>query len=275
MLRTQGTLPIQRSPIAMWTTYQVTHWPLSRYVNFLWLSESYRQPHPVELILPTATVDMVVDLAQVDSARSVVSGVQSSAVELDTSGRLSLIGARFKPGGAFSLLGIPAVELHNCTVSLETIWGYRGELLREQLHFAKLPLERFQILEMFLTERLYSGPPLSEAVHHSVNAIDGAGEAVSVQKLALRVGMNPIRFSTLFGDHVGLTPKSYARIVRFQRAITSIGPAPHVDWASIALGCGYFDQAHFNHDFLGFCGMVPSKYLADRTEHPNHVEKTP
>jgi AraC-like DNA-binding protein len=259
----------------MWTTYQVTRRPLCSYVSFLWLSENYRQPHPVELILPTATVDMVVDLAQVDSPRSVLSGVQSRAIELDTAGRLSLIGARFKPGGAFSLLGIPAVELHNCTVSLDTIWGYRGEQLREQLHIAKLPLERFQILEVFLAERLHVGPPLSECVRHSVNAIDGAGETVSVQNLALRSGMSPIRFSTLFGDHVGLTPKSYARIVRFQRAIAAIGPATHVDWASIALGCGYFDQAHFNHDFLRFCGVAPSRYLTDRTEHPNHVVKTP
>jgi hypothetical protein len=65
---------------------------------------------------------------------------------------------------------------------------------------------------------------------------------------------------------------SWAGIVRFQRAIAAIGPATHVDWASIALGCGYFDQAHFNHDFLGFCGLAPSRYLTDRTEHPTHVD---
>jgi AraC-like DNA-binding protein len=258
----------------MWTTYQVTRTPLCSYVSFLWLSESYHQPHPVELILPTATVDMVVDLAQVDSPRSVVSGVQSRAVELDTAGRLSLIGARFKPGGAFALLGIPAVELHNCTVSLDTVWGHRAEQLREQLHLAELPLERFQILEAFLTERLDGNSPLSEVVRHSVNVIHGAGDAVSIQTLALGSGMSPTRFSTLFGEHVGLTPKSYARIVRFQRAIAAIGAATHVDFASIALGCGYFDQAHFNHDFRSFCGVAPSGYLTDRTEHPNHVVKT-
>jgi AraC-like DNA-binding protein len=258
----------------MWGTYQITRRPLSSYVNFLWLSESYSQPHPVELILPTATVDMVVDLAQVESPRSVVSGVQSRAVELDTAGRLSLIGARFRPGGASALLGIPAAELHNCTVSLETIWGHRGEQLRERLHFAKLPLQRFQILEDFLAERLYGQSPLSEVVRHSVKAIHAAGETVSVQVLALGIGMSPVRFSTLFRDQVGLTPKSYAKLVRFQRAIAAIGPATHVDWASIALGCGYFDQAHFNHDFRDFCGMAPSKYLTHRTGHPNHVVKT-
>jgi AraC-like DNA-binding protein len=258
----------------MFRTYQITRGTLAGYVNFLWLSESYSQPHPVELILPTATVDMVVDLAQVESPRSVVSGVQSRAVELDTAGPLSLIGARFKPGGASALLGIPAVELYNCRVSLETVWGYRGEQLRERLHLAKLPLRRFQILEDFLAERLYGKSSLSDVIRCSVKAIDAAGETVSVQGLALGGGMSAVRFSALFRDQVGLTPKSYAKIVRFQRAIAAIGRAAHVDWASIALSCGYFDQAHFNHDFRDFCGIAPSKYLTHRTRHPNHVVKT-
>jgi AraC-like DNA-binding protein len=257
----------------MWRTYQITRGPLASYVNFLWLSESYSQPHAVELVLPTATVDMVVDLVQVESPRSVVSGVQSRAVELDTAGPLSLIGVRFKPGGASALLGIPAAELYNCMVSLETVWGYRGEQLREKLYFAKLPLRRFQILEDFLADRLYGKSPLSDVVRHSVKAIHAAGEPVSVQGLALGGGMSAVRFSTLFRDQVGVTPKSYAKIVRFQRAIAAIGRTTHVDWASIALGCGYFDQAHFNHDFRDFCGMAPSKYLTYRTAHPNHVVK--
>jgi AraC-like DNA-binding protein len=259
---------------AMWRTYQITRGSLAGYVNFLWLSESYSQPHQLELILPTATVDMVVDLAQVESPRSVVSGVQSRAVELDTAGRLSLIGARFKPGGASALLGIPAAELYNRTVSLETVWGHRGGELREKLHLANLPLRRFQILEDFLADRLRGKSPPSDVVRRSVTAIHAAGETVSVQGLALGGGMSAVRFSTLFNGQVGLTPKSYAKIVRFQRAIAAIGRTADVDWASIALGCGYFDQAHFNHDFREFCGMAPSKYLTHRTGHPNHVVKT-
>jgi AraC-like DNA-binding protein len=216
---------------------------------------------------------VVVDLAQVESPRSVVSGVQSRATELDTAGPLSLIGARFKPGRASALLGIPAAELYNCMVSLETVWGGRGEQLREQLHFANPPLRRFQILERFLADQLDGKSPLSDVVCRSVKAIHAAVETVSVQELALDGRMSAVRFSTLFRDHVGLTPKSYAKIVRFQRAVAAIGHTTQVDWASIALSCGYFDQAHFNHDFRDFCGMAPSKYLAHRTGHPNHVVK--
>jgi AraC-like DNA-binding protein len=219
-------------------------------------------------------VDVVVDLAQVESPRSVVSGVQSRAVELDTSRPLSLIGARFKPGGACALLGTPAGELHDCRVSLETVWGYRAEQLREQLNLEKQPLRRFRILEDFLAERLYGKPPVSDVVRHSVEAIHAAAETVSVQALALGGAMSAVRFSTLFRDQVGVTPKSYAKIVRLQRAVAAIGRTSDVDWGSIALGCGYFDQAHFNHDFRNFCGMAPSQYLADRTGHPNHVVKT-
>jgi AraC-like DNA-binding protein len=258
---------------AMWRIHQVTRRPLAAFVDFLWLAEFYRQPHSLELILPTGTVDMVVDLAPSEPSRSVLSGVHTHAVELDTARALSLIGARFKPGAALSLLGIPAGELCDATVPLQSVWGSGGGRLREQLIRETQPSGRFRILENFLTAQLVGRPPVSDAVRYSLGAIHASGEAVCVQVLAQEVGLSAVRFSALFRDHVGATPKIYARIVRFRRAIAAMGRAGEVDWTSIALECGYFDQAHFNHDFKQFCGLTPGRYLEARASHPNHVVK--
>jgi len=58
---------------------------------------------------------------------------------------------------------------------------------------------------------------------------------------------------------------------RFQQALTTVHGTKQVDWTQVALDCGYYDQAHFIHDFQSFSGMTPSAYLAAATPHLNHV----
>ena len=86
-----------------------------------------------------------------------------------------------------------------------------------------------------------------------------------------QVGFSQRRFIQLFSDEVGLTPKLFCRVNRFQRVVRRLATMNEVDWAQVALDCGYYDQAHFIHDFQAFAGITPSAYLQDRTEHLNHV----
>ena len=86
-----------------------------------------------------------------------------------------------------------------------------------------------------------------------------------------QIGLSPRRFIQLFRQQVGLTPKSFCRVRRFQQALTTVHGTKQVDWTQVALDCGYYDQAHFIHDFQSFSGMTPSAYLAAATPHLNHV----
>jgi methylphosphotriester-DNA--protein-cysteine methyltransferase len=86
-----------------------------------------------------------------------------------------------------------------------------------------------------------------------------------------RIGLSQRRLIDLFHDQVGLTPKAFCRVRRFQRVLETVHRKPGVDWAQVALDGGYYDQAHFIHDFQGFSGMTPATYLARATEHLNHV----
>lgn len=64
-----------------------------------------------------------------------------------------------------------------------------------------------------------------------------------------------------------MTPKLFARVRRFQRAISLAGQAPTVNWARLAADCGYFDQSHLIRDFVAFSGLTPADYLRWRTPH--------
>jgi AraC-like DNA-binding protein len=86
-----------------------------------------------------------------------------------------------------------------------------------------------------------------------------------------KAGFSQRRFIQLFDQQVGLTPKLFFRVSRFQRAVLTVHNAGEVDWAGLALDCGYYDQAHFIHDFQAFAGITPTTYLVQRSEHLNHV----
>jgi AraC-like DNA-binding protein len=71
-------------------------------------------------------------------------------------------------------------------------------------------------------------------------------------------------FGSCFRNEVGLSPKAFCRIRRFNEVLRHIERLATIDWLDVALSCGYFDQAHFNHDFRAFAGLSPSAYLRDR-----------
>lgn len=65
-----------------------------------------------------------------------------------------------------------------------------------------------------------------------------------------------------FREQIGLTPKAYANIVRFNRAL-ELARGPKATWAEIALDCGYYDQSHLVRDFQRFAGRAPATLLCD------------
>src|SRR5947207_15725428 len=94
--------------------------PLSEFVDQIWLYSGYSVPHKQERLMPTGTMELVLDL---DSGDAVLAGVQSQAAIIETSACMNILGVHFRPGGAFPFLGVPASELHNETVLLDAIWG--------------------------------------------------------------------------------------------------------------------------------------------------------
>jgi AraC-like DNA-binding protein len=181
------------------------------------------------------------------------------------------MGVQFTAGGAWPFLGFPTGELHNQHLSLSAIWGRRADELHHQLLEARSAKARFRTLEETLLERLHEAAPQPAAVKYALAAFDRTPHDQAIGTVSETVGLSARRFIEVFGDHVGMTPKLYCRVRRFQTVLRLIGGQATVDWAQVALACGYFDQAHFNRDFRAFAGVTPTTYLLEQSEHPNHV----
>src|SRR5262249_6251326 len=104
---------------------------------------------------------------------------------------------------------------------------------------------------------LRRSPPRHGAVPVALDAFERADAAVTVRDLARRVGLSQRRFIQLFTAEVGLTPKLYGRVRRFQRARELVREATEPDWAKVAVACGFFDQSHLIRDFREFSGLSP------------------
>ncbi|HSG39750.1 MAG TPA: helix-turn-helix domain-containing protein [Thermoanaerobaculia bacterium] len=266
-----------------------SHAPVPRLAGFverLWAC-SDAPPHSRERILPSGTIELVVNLRD-DEIRvydpsdpdrckrcsgAVVSGAYSEAFVIDPLQHASIVGVHFRPGGAFPFLGVPAGELADAHIDLETLWGPLARELRERLCAAATPAERFRLLEEALLSRLPQPPERHGAVPVALDAFEPAGGAVRVREVAGRVGLSQRRFIQVFSAEVGMTPKLYSRVRRFQRARALVRQAAAPDWARVAVDCGYFDQSHLIRDFLAFSGLSPEDYLRRRSDDvlPNHV----
>jgi transcriptional regulator GlxA family with amidase domain len=131
------------------------------------------------------------------------------------------------------------------------------------LRTANDPAEKFRVLEVALLEHLNERLQLNAAVRYALQEFARRSEIPRVRGLAHEAGLSRRRFSQIFREQIGLTPKLYCRLQRFQNTLKLIASGASVDWAQLALAAGYCDQAHLAHEFHDFSQLSPSAYLAN------------
>src|SRR5829696_1056954 len=258
--------------------------PLSKFVDNFWLYEGSDAEHKIEHILPTGTLELAINLRQnellfYDAERpeicsrfsgAVVSGAHGRGFAPDTADAAFIIGVHFKPGGAFPFLGLPAGDLADTHVDLETLWGPSAGRLRERLCEARTSAERFQLLQAALLSRLCHGVEQHYAVSAALGMFGKNQAGPTVREAAKHLGLSQRRFIQVFKAEVGMTPKLFSRIQRFQQTRTFIQHHPSINWAELAVDLGYFDQSHFIREFLEFSGLSPTDYM---NRHERFVER--
>jgi AraC-like DNA-binding protein len=266
--------------------HRVPRPPLDAFIESIWVYQNDPCPHALERILPTGAAQLIVNLKEdqtrlydpesphrsVATSGSVLSGVQARFQIIDASEQEYVAGVSFKPGGTVPFMRKPAHEASNADVPLESLWGRRrAAALRDRLLESDSIDATLDALEAVLNE-MWRPPGLHPAVNFALAAFDRAPSTTTIAAVTEAIGLSAKRFIERFKIEVGLTPKRYCRVRRFQRALALANQGRPVDWTRVALDCGYFDQAHFIHDFRSFAGLTPTEYLAARTSFQNHVK---
>jgi AraC-like DNA-binding protein len=249
--------------------------PLSEFVERFWLCTDGQSPRR-ERILPSGTIELVVNLrddevriydaADSPSARRypgiVASGTYAGVFIIDAMQHAAMMGVHFRPGGASAILGVPASALTNAHVDLAALWRQPTvRELRERLCAAKTPADRFQLMEDVLAARLVASPRRHPTVAMALTAFGRTGSRASVRQVARMSGLSQRRFITVFAAEVGLTPKLFCRVLRFRHVHALTQQEGPIEWAQLALACGYFDQSHLSNEFRALSGLSPTEYL--------------
>jgi AraC-like DNA-binding protein len=199
-------------------------------------------------------------------ASSLVGGARSRYYVRETSAPSCSVGALLHPGVAELLFGATADELAERHTSLEDLWGAPARQARDRILDAATLDGRLAALESILAARL----PRVRSMHPAVAAvIDEMRTMPSIAASVQRSGVSHRHFIANFRRSVGLTPKTYLRVLRFQHALQALRGGAGL--AAAAVDAGYSDQSHFNRDFLELAGVTPSTYLRLSPRETNHV----
>jgi AraC-like DNA-binding protein len=259
---------------------------LSHYIENLWIWSGAPRPSGFDRILPTGAPGLIFNLLE-DETRIYKSsdntlsqrldgcgfdGAHMRPFVIDTREQIYVAGVNFRPGGAWPFIKAAQDELLNTHLSLKDLWGRDAESLREQLLLAKTPSLALLILEQVLLRKLHKPMQRHSAVQYALDKIQSNPGSIRVEECLQSGNVGSRRLTRLFELETGMTPKRFARLLRFRQVISHLHKSKGlIDWSDLALRYGYYDQAHFSREFRDFSGFTPTSYLPLIGEFENHV----
>jgi AraC-like DNA-binding protein len=235
---------------------------LSPFVELFWYDERYRDLTHRQRVLPAGAFTVVFELAR---------GMRSTCIEFDTSPVETVVGVLFRAGGARAFFLGSAEDLYNQSVPIEQLWGRRAHEICRRLRASRRPYGCFCVLEQVLRSRMQADATLHPAVEHGLREFRRVPHVHRVLEVVEHTGLSRRRFSQLFREQVGTTPKFYCRLRRFTWVVEQLSRGQRVDWADVAHAGGYSDQAHLVHDFQEFSGLSPAVFLKSERPSGAHV----
>ena len=261
--------------------------PLNAYIEDLYYLDG-PAAYPRQKVLPVASSNLMINLGssfdvyEPDQAKSFITckdswwvGVWSTYHSVEWPPNAQFFGIHFMPSGAFPFLGLPLSEMNNQVVPLDAVWGQYASEIRERLHAAPSIQAGFALLEQLLLARLCDPPYSLGMVQYAITEINHHHGALSIRALSNQIGISQNYLGTQFKQFVGIPPKEVARFYRFAHALRLIDLAQPIDLTQIAHESQFYDQSHFNKDFIAFTGYNPSEYVQLRrrveAENPEHA----
>lgn len=254
---------------------------LAKFVKCFWVIDGMGRPqlHPPERIVPDACMEVIFAYtgsmkryyhdhsSETFQSTLFLTGQMTRYSYVQVSGNVGMVGARFYPDGVYPFFGVPVGEFNDKIISLNSLLGIRGKEIENRMLDAKTNEQRVRLLHDFLLDQL--GKSLvrnrsgHEMVNHAINLLR-TNPCLSIEALASQLYVSDRQLERKFSEVVGMTPKLLSRMERFLN-VFKIVRSHHVEnLTALAVEVGYYDQAHFIHEFKNFTGLNPKAYLNER-----------
>lgn len=223
----------------------------------------------VNLGEPITIIDTAGYVIPVRSGDGFGAGLSDAYAVSETNGNQRGFQVMFTPLGARRFFGLPLHHLANRVFSLkDLLHGPQARQLIESLQAADDWATGFRHLEAAVCARLSADDGFDMAAARqtawALRHLQQSNGRIAIAALAEEIGCSRKHLAATFHEHVGLAPKTVARLLRFRRVLQLVDGASRIDWAAIAQEAGYADQSHFANDFRRITGRTPGAYLALR-----------
>ena len=262
--------------------------PLSNHIEQFVYYEGVDVAHALDRFLPDGNTEIIINLTEdpqsihdnetlkeIQVCRSAwVSGVRTQPITIPSGKGSRMLIVAFKKGGAHPFYPFPMTEITDWVVGADLIFGSRFGTLRERILHAPSVEIMFALMEEFLLQcggAALHADAASKCIEYAVSNIVRKPDSAGFQGFFDVIGYSQKHFIALFKTRVGVSPKQYLKIMRFQKAIVEIERGGFVNWSQIARESGFYDQAHFIHDFKSFSGFTPGEYMHRKTDMLNYV----
>lgn len=250
------------------------------YVGTYIYYQGFMPEHQVERVVPDGSIYLIFELDGMTRQTFVneslapkgefrgawVSAAQTEYLSISAHANSEMFVVQFKPGGAARLLNGDISQYSNQVIDARELLGEEVMALRQQLLEAVDPAARFAAVTTYLNQHCRAADAIDTVVADLVQAIQENSTA-KLKDLIRDAGYSQKQLIHHFKQRVGLTPKSYQRIVRFNELLPKIMAKQTVAWNTISVECDYFDQSHFIKEFRTFCGYSPKQFLVEQKDH--------
>ncbi len=259
--------------------------PLGHFVGCFIYYSDYTPGHAIDRFLPDGNTEIIIDLSDThqpiyhnESLKEIqvckgcwASGVRTQPISIPSGADSSMFIISFRKGMAYPFFPLPMYEMTDHVVQADVLWKECFTDLRNILLEQRSPEARFASATLFLHRRFQGKMVANRCVEFAVNEIVRNPHTLTMRSLVDRIGYSQKHFIQMFKSAVGVSPKTYLTISRFQKVIHELELRRSINWSQLALECGYYDQAHFIHDFHRFSGFTPEEYLARKNGQLNYV----
>jgi AraC-like DNA-binding protein len=259
--------------------------PLSQFVELFIYFNGIQHAHTVDRFLPNGDVEILIDfhdtpqfiydnnsLKEIQACHHVwASGVRTEPITIPSGTNAEMMVIAFKRGMAAPFFPFPMSEIKDSVADSDLVWGTDFRDIRERMLETNDIGLRFRMMENFLVSKFVSKMNVNPCVKFAIREMSERPDALNIARMNDQIGYSQKHFTEMFRKSVGVNPKSYLKIMRFQKAVRTIDGSNEIDWGTIAQDCGFYDQAHFINDFKHFSGFTPEQYAKIHTNYQNYI----
>ncbi|MHA7059588.1 helix-turn-helix domain-containing protein [Aquimarina sp. M1] len=254
-------------------THQLSH-PISEYIESIFHFKNFNPDHSIERVVPTGHVFIIFELDDIPRntfdnttlepkntfTKAWVSGIHKNYISISAHQDSEMFVIQFKPYGTYPFFHFPSEELSGKILSVEEVFGEELLLLREKILKQDTSLDKFNLAEKWLIDR-YNHSKIPSDVLLSVVKKLQKEPAANFNTIIESYPYTQKHLIDQFKKYIGVTPKYYHRIIRFNDILQQIKQKEHISWSQIAYQCGYADQSHFIKEFNHFSGCNPQEFI--------------